>query len=212
MSGEADKTIDWVAIEVDYRAGIKTLRQIAEAHGVSHVAVSKRAKRDGWIRDLGEKIRQRTEQKVSRLAVSEEVNNRKLVTEKEVIEANSDQQANVIKTHRAGLDRLARLRDKLLDEVEAVTDNLELFQQLGEIMDQSGEDANGKFKADKQNEVYRKVIEMSERIDNTKKLAEIDEKVRKGQREAWGLDKGEEQKQSSIDSLLKKINEEAAGR
>lgn len=212
MSSEADKQIDWVAIEVDYRAGIKTLRQIGEDHGISHVAVSKRAKRDGWIRDLGEKIRQRAEQKVSRLAVNEDVTNRKLVTEEQVIEANADQQANVIKTHRAGLDRLAKLRDKLLDEVEAITDNRELFEQLGEVLDQSGPDESGKWKVDKQNEIYRKVIQMTERIDNTKKLAEIDEKVRKGQREAWGLDKGEEQKQSSIDNLLKKINEEAASR
>jgi hypothetical protein len=30
---------------------------------------------------------------------------------------------------------------------------------------------------------------MTERIDSTKKLAEIDEKVRKGEREAFGLDK-----------------------
>lgn len=204
---------DWTLIEVDYRAGVKSLDQIGKDYGVTKGRISQVAKKHGWSRDLAEKIRQRTEAKVNEQAVNNALNaERRSFTEKEVIEANSDQQANVIKTHRAGLDRLARLRDKLLDEVEAVTDNLELFQQLGEVMDQSGEDANGKFKADKQNEVYRKVIEMSERIDNTKKLAEIDEKVRKGQREAWGLDKGEEQKQSSIDSLLKKINEEAAGR
>ena len=43
---------DWERIELDYRAGIKTLRQIADEHGISHVAVAKRAKRDGWTRDL----------------------------------------------------------------------------------------------------------------------------------------------------------------
>lgn len=50
MSGEADKTIDWVAIEVDYRAGIKTLREIAGEHGITHPAITKRAKRHGWER------------------------------------------------------------------------------------------------------------------------------------------------------------------
>jgi uncharacterized protein Yka (UPF0111/DUF47 family) len=110
--------------------------------------------------------------------------------------------------HRSGLSRLAVLRDKLLDEVEAITDNLELFEKLGELMDESGEDANGRFKQDKRNELYRRVISMEDRIDSTKKLAEIDEKVRKGEREAWGLDKidgGE----TAIDNLLKKINEES---
>ena len=46
-----DKAPDWERIELDYRAGIKSLREIADGSGVSHVAVSKRAKRDGWERE-----------------------------------------------------------------------------------------------------------------------------------------------------------------
>ena len=52
---------DWEKIEADYRAGIKTLRQIAGEHGVSHVAINKRAKRDGWSRDLSAKIAAKAE-------------------------------------------------------------------------------------------------------------------------------------------------------
>ena len=48
----AARIIDWERIELDYRAGIKTLRQIAEEHGITHGAVNKRAARDGWQRDL----------------------------------------------------------------------------------------------------------------------------------------------------------------
>ena len=43
---------DWERIELDYRAGIKTLRQIADEHGITHGAINKRARRDGWERDL----------------------------------------------------------------------------------------------------------------------------------------------------------------
>ena len=53
------KAVDWERIELDYRAGIKTLRQIAEENGISHVAINKRAKRDGWTRDLSAKIQLR---------------------------------------------------------------------------------------------------------------------------------------------------------
>lgn len=35
---------DWERIELDYRAGIKTLRQTAGEHGITHGAVNKRAK------------------------------------------------------------------------------------------------------------------------------------------------------------------------
>ena len=50
------KPTDWERIELDYRAGIKTLRQIGEEHGITHGAINKRAKRDGWERDLSQKI------------------------------------------------------------------------------------------------------------------------------------------------------------
>lgn len=44
------KSIDWESVEREYRAGIKTLRQIGDEHGVSHVAITERADKHGWIR------------------------------------------------------------------------------------------------------------------------------------------------------------------
>ena len=42
---------DWEKIEADYRAGILSLREIAEAHpGTNHVAIARKAKREGWSR------------------------------------------------------------------------------------------------------------------------------------------------------------------
>ena len=43
---------DWERIELDYRAGIKSLRQIADEGGITEGAIRKRAKRDAWERDL----------------------------------------------------------------------------------------------------------------------------------------------------------------
>ena len=50
------KVVDWERIELDYRAGIKTLRDIAQEHGITHGAITKRSKRDDWVRDLTAKI------------------------------------------------------------------------------------------------------------------------------------------------------------
>jgi hypothetical protein len=47
-------------------------------------------------------------------------------------------------------------------------------------------------------------------VDNTKKIAEIDEKIRKGEREAFGIDNQE--KTSEIDELLLKVNAERLAR
>lgn len=50
-AGSAQKKfVDWELIERDYRAGIKTLRQIGDEHGVSHTAIQKHAKKRAWDR------------------------------------------------------------------------------------------------------------------------------------------------------------------
>jgi len=42
---------DWERIEVAYRAGVLSLREIAALNpGVNHVAITRRAKKQGWIR------------------------------------------------------------------------------------------------------------------------------------------------------------------
>lgn len=45
------RKIDWVAIEGAFRSGHMSIRQIAEDHGVSDMAIRKRAKAGSWVRD-----------------------------------------------------------------------------------------------------------------------------------------------------------------
>ena len=47
---------DWEAIESAYRAGVLSVRELAGKYGISHQAISKRAKKDGWERDLKAKV------------------------------------------------------------------------------------------------------------------------------------------------------------
>lgn len=46
-----NKPIDWDGIERDYRAGVMSVREIAKWYGVSHTAINKRAKAEGWVRE-----------------------------------------------------------------------------------------------------------------------------------------------------------------
>lgn len=49
-AGAAPTSTDWAEIERIYCTSTQSLRVIAQAHGVSHVAISKRAKAKGWTR------------------------------------------------------------------------------------------------------------------------------------------------------------------
>lgn len=47
---------DWERIEIDYRAGQMSVREVARANGCTEAAIRKHARKHGWARDLSMKI------------------------------------------------------------------------------------------------------------------------------------------------------------
>lgn len=175
----------WGEIEADYRAGIKTLRQIASVHGITEGAIRKRAKKEEWPRDLSERIRQQTEELVRKEVVRSEVRNESRVPEREIIAANAEMQAGIIRAHRTDINRYRSLCQSLLAQLEAETAEPELFDGLGDLL--AGPDDKG---MDKLNEAYRKAISLPTRIDGAKKLAETLKTLIGIERQAFGLGDG----------------------
>ena len=66
------KSIDWELIERDYRAGQFAVVEIGRQHGLSHTAINKRAKRDGWTRDLTDNVRKEVPARLASDEVSPE--------------------------------------------------------------------------------------------------------------------------------------------
>jgi len=212
----AKPTADWELIEKHFRAGLLSLREIAKAADdvVTEGAIRKRAKKDGWTRNLKAKIAQRTEELVRKSAVRETSTQLTPVTEVQVIDAVAQLQTSVALSHRTDSGRLKKLMVSLLSELERTTDNIDLFGQLGELLDESGPDHNGTWRTDKLNELYRKVISMGGRVDNAKKLTEIFEKLVKLEREAYGLDTAEDGKGGIEDVLAgigRKLKDQSIG-
>lgn len=199
---------DWERIEVEYRAGVLSLREITEKHGsgTNHVAISRRAKKEGWVRDLSARIKARTEALVTKQAVTADVTERRAVTENEVVEANATMQADIIRAHRKDITRNRKLAMLLLDELELATENKQLFEQLGELLASPDDKV-----ADRLNDIYRKVISMPQRIDSVKKLAETLKVLVVMERQAFGIKDDEADKPTDgIRRLLKEIDGQTA--
>lgn len=130
MSEEALKP-DWERIEVDYRAGMKTLRVIASENGICAATIVKRAKGGAWDRDLSAKIAAKAQDKVNKAAVNTEVNKK---TEKAIVEANAALQADIIVSHRKDVPLKRELVNKLFTELEAVTDGKDIIKQLASAL------------------------------------------------------------------------------
>ena len=181
------KPTDWERIELDYRAGALSLREIAASHpGTNHVAIARRAKAEGWTRDLSERIKSKADDLVTRAAVTADVTANRAVTEKQVVEANAQDQASVRLSHRKDIRRKRAIVASLMDELEAQvgTENAALLADLGEIM--RNPDDNGQ---DKRNDIYNRIISLPERAKTAKTLAETLRITVDMERQAFGMDK-----------------------
>lgn len=180
--GEEKKVTDWERVELDYRAGLLSVREIADARGCSHTAINKRAKKEGWERDLQAKIRAKADSMVSKREVSKEVSAERMETERNVVEANAHVIADIRMAHRKDIKRSRTLCLSLLEEVESQTINPELYEELGEML--RSEDKNG---ADRRNDLYNKVISSAGRISSMKQLAETLRILVALEREAYSI-------------------------
>lgn len=54
------KTIDWEAIEREFRVGQLSLRALATKHGTTAGAISKKASAGNWVKDASQEVRERT--------------------------------------------------------------------------------------------------------------------------------------------------------
>lgn len=195
-----NKQIDWERVEADYRAGILSVREIAASQGITHGAINKRAKRDGWERDLKAKIHAKAEALVSKREVSKLVSKEQVATERVLIEANAQVIAEVRSAHRGDIKRFRALAASMLSELEIETGNVELFEELGEIL--RSEDKAGQ---DKRNDIYRKVISSAGRIDSMKKLAETLRILIALEREAYGIQSESEKASTSMADVLSEL-------
>lgn len=191
---------NWAKIELDYRAGVKPLRRIAAEQGISHVAIANKAKRQEWTRDLAAKIRSKADEKVIRASVDSAYR----VPEVAAVEAEADLQFRIRMGHRQDIGRTRKLFSQLLGELEVTSDNRDLFEQLGEALDESGPDSRGAWRKDKRNEIYMAIIGAGGRIDGAKKLTEILEKVVRLEREAFGIDSSKIEK-DSVETMLDRV-------
>lgn len=195
---------DWERIELDYRAGLKTLRQIAEANGITHGAINKRAKRDGWERDLKAKIQQKADALVSRAAVSTAVSKESRIAERDVIDSGARAVAGVRLSHRSDIQRARRITMSLLEELERQTgsETVELLQRLGVLM--RSEDDKGQ---DKLNDLYRKIISLPGRARTMKDLGESLRVLVGLERQAFGLDDKDNAPEDALTALLRGISQ-----
>lgn len=207
---ESEKIPNWPEIERDYRAGVKTLRAIAQEHGISEGAIRKRAKRDEWARDLTGRIEAQAQQNLLReTARSSAHAAADALAEKQLIAINADVQSKLVLSHREDIQRARRLCLRLLGELEEQTEQAPLLEELADVL--QAEDPKG---MDKRAAVLRKVISLSQRATSLKTLADALKVLIALEREAFGMSQAQEKEADgaqAIENVLRKVLEKQNG-
>ena len=115
------RVVDWERIEVEYRAGVLSIREIADRHKISDTAIRLYAKgtkkRLAWERDLGEKVKAKASE-ILRTDILRGTLRTETATEREVIDATANVVANVQIGHRKDIAALRAKASTYQEELE----------------------------------------------------------------------------------------------
>ncbi|HDX6528764.1 MULTISPECIES: helix-turn-helix domain-containing protein [Enterobacteriaceae] len=188
---------DWEAIESAYRAGVLSVRELAGKYGISHQAISKRAKKDGWERDLKAKVQAKADALVAKREVARQVATESTISERQLIEATAEVIATVRMEHRGDIRRARELTNTLFDELAGECGDVAALEQLGELMRR--EDDKG---MDKLNDLYHKIISLPSRVKSMKDLSDSLKTLIGLEREAYSIENKAETKEITHNVML----------
>lgn len=133
MAGNGIKrNLDWELIEAEYRAGVKSMQEIADEHGISKGAIGNKAKKFDWVRDLSAKVKAKAEALVNESLMNESVNTKRKFTEKEVIESAAVRQKEGLLKETKEITELEKLIDKLIKRIDTV--NPDAVESLSDLV------------------------------------------------------------------------------
>lgn len=199
--------VDWAAIEVHFRAGVRSIREIAREFGVSDTAIRKRARECGWTRDHAAKVEAKAAEKVRTALVRSEVRNQTGDANREPppaeaaqIEIEAEVSARIQIAHRADVTRARELATKLLAEVEAQTVSLELLMTLREFLADQTDAA-----AKKRVQLFTQMCSLGGRVANLKALAESLSRLIDLERRVYGISDGEANADGEYEAFLQAV-------
>lgn len=109
----APSKVDWEAVGREYRAGQLSLREIGRIHNVSDTAIRKKAKAEGWERDLTEQVQAAVRAKLVREDGSQPGSQAQRANDREIVQTVAARAVEVVRSHQRSLAQLNAIGDIL---------------------------------------------------------------------------------------------------
>lgn len=125
----AGKQTDWEAIEAEYRSGTISNAELGRKYDVSEGAIRKRAKAQGWTKDLTAKVQTAVRDRLVRAEVREANARTSSRTDAEIIEAAAETAVQVVQIHRRDVRHGRSICAALFAELQDTSANRELIAE-----------------------------------------------------------------------------------
>jgi len=131
MAGHREK-IDWEAIERDYRLGQLSVREIARRYVIEASTITRKAKKESWVRDFSEEVKARTRAGLIETAKQQAQQHATESNEalRDGVEVAVETNLRVLRQHQTGIRQNSGRLDKLTEKFDVL---LELAADLNEI-------------------------------------------------------------------------------
>ena len=164
-----ESTTDWEAIEKHYRLNQMTIDVIARKYGVTKGLISRKAKKENWVRDVGEQYRAEVNNSLLRKKKS-----KKPLTKEEfdiavqsAVTVVREHKKILGKTRKIASDLVSRLEENInsLDDGVILEDHVKMFKMLNEAASKWIELDRKSFNLDAQNSEGSDMKLVEERIN-----------------------------------------------
>lgn len=198
--------IDWELIERDYRLGALTIKMLVEKHGVDASAITRRAKKHGWTRDLSEQVRIETKALVNQavLAHAQESAAKHMQSTSQStslnameVTSNAVVNARIIMRHQKGAEADTELMTVLRNRLQDQATQSAKMDELIELLKAQDPLAMKEF---------YKAISLSTHINELKQLTEVHANIIKTERQAFSIDAEEVKQPPALEAAIKSLD------
>lgn len=195
----SEKKADLTALEVDYRTGRFTLRELEEKHPFSRSRISQLVQEHGWEQDLSARIAVKTKAKLQTALVRVEKQEAQTLSaldrarEKAIdgrVETMATLQAQLIAGHQTDISKYQGMCNSFLDELhmQGLCDgDLARIGELIAMIETQGDQQPDPAALQKRLNAFYKLLGLGERADIFKKLVEAKTKLVILERLAYGV-------------------------
>lgn len=193
------KELDLVALEVDYRVGIMSIRALETKYKISKARIGQLAEEHEWVRDISSKVSAKAQVKlVQRLAeadtkiqASEDSAKRtKGLVETTRIDLLASLQADLLATHRSDIDKFQKMCNEFLNELhfqKLCDSDLAKIGELIAMVETQGDEAPDAHVIQKRLNAFYKLLGLEGRVDTLKKLVDAKAKLVELERLSHGI-------------------------